>query len=283
PIQVLSMTAQDGVVLELPLVNRRIARPFGHVKDSRAPEVARQQPPWQLPVRAGQDVDVVVGLPVGGVVRPGVPRSPVLTVGGPALGAWRQDVALPINPILKGDIRVTVATPEPFLDPVADAFFNQNIPYTFTVPLLVSYPVPAVNVQGTIIPLSLPPGVSMPSFSFFLGPNQTADLSFTMSIDRFSTSYVDQEVLRQFSMRVSYKTLSPPFASRTEDLNLAFMLHQASQSWSESGKVQGVECTESFFLIGSTGETTRSGYCNNQNAYTAKVVADGTLANLKVV
>ena len=84
-------------------------------------------------------------------------------------------------PALKGDIRVTVATPEPLLDLVADAYYNPNVPYTFVVPLLVSYPNPAVTVQGTVQPLSLPPGVSMPSFSFFLAPNQTLDLSFTMS------------------------------------------------------------------------------------------------------
>ena len=47
--------------------------------------------------------------------------------------------------------------------------------------------------------------------------------------------------------------------------------------------MSGVECSEDFYLIGRTGETSRSGFCNNQNAYTAKVTADGTLAQLKVV
>ena len=227
-------------------------------------------------------MDIVVGLPVGAAVPPGGDISSVITVADSLQGAWQQNVPILANPAVKGDIRITVATPEPFLDPVADAYYNPNVPYTFVVPLLVSYPNPAVTVQGTVQPLSLPAGVSMPTFSFFLGPNQTRDLSFTMSIDRSSTAYVDQEVLRQFSVRVSYKTLAAPFASRTETLNLAFVMHPASQSWSASAKVGGVECEESVFLLG-TGETTRSGWCDNRNAYTAKVLADGTLVLPKVV
>src|SRR5207244_1017061 len=168
----------------------------------------------QLPVQAGQDVDIVVGLPVGTAVPPGGDISSVITVADSLQGAWQQNVPILANPAVKGDILITVATPEPFLDLVGDANYNKYTPpYTFVVPLLVSYPNPAVTVQGTVQPLSLPAGVSMPTFSFFLGPNQTRDLSFTMSIDRSSTAYVDQEVLRQFSVRVSYKTLAAPFAS----------------------------------------------------------------------
>jgi len=275
PFQVLSMTAQDGVILEQP---KR-----AHVKPVRAAEVARQQPPWQLPVQAGQDVDIVVGLPVGAAVPPEGNISSVITVADALQGAWQQNVPILANPAVKGDIRITVATPEPFLDLVGDAYYNQYTPpYTFVVPFLVSYPNPAVTVQGTVQPLSLPAGVSMPTFSFFLGPNQTRDLSFTMSIDRSSTAFVDTEVLRQFSVRVSYKTLAAPFASRTETLNLAFVMYPASQSWSVSGKVGGVECAEWVLLLG-TGETTRSGWCDNRNAYTAKVLADGTLVLPKVV
>ena len=282
PFQVMSMTVQDGVILELPMRDRGLLGPGAHVKRVRAPEIARQQAPWQLPVRAGQDVDVVVGLPVGAAVPSGGNISSVITVGDPLGGAWRQDVPILAVPALKGDIRVTVATPEPLLDLVADAYYNPNVPYTFVLPLLVSYPNPAVTVQGTVQPLSLPPGVSMPSFSFFLAPNQTLDLSFTMSIDRSAAAYTQQEVLRQFSIRVSYRTLAPPLASRAEDLNLAFTLYPGSQSWSTSAKVGGVQCEESVYLF-ATGETTRSGWCDNRNAYTAKVLADGTLVLPKVV
>ncbi len=280
--QVLSMTAQDGVILELPTGDGGPLRRGARVKRVRAPEIARQQPPWQLPVRAGQDVDIVVGLPVGAAVPPAGNLSSVITVGDALEGAWRQDVPIQAIPALKGDIRVTVATPEPLLDLVADAYYNQYVPYTFVVPLFVSYPNPAVAVQGTVQPLSLPPGVSMPTFSFSLGPNQTRDLSFTMSIDRFYAAYTDQEVLRQFSVRVSYKTVAVPLASRTETLSLAFTLYPATQSWSTSAKVGGVQCEESVYLF-ATGETTRSGWCDNRNAYTAKVLANGTLVLPKVV
>ena len=149
--RVLSMTAQDGVIVE------RLT-PDAHVKRVRAPEIARQQAPWQLPVQAGQDVDIVVGLPVGAVVPAEGNLSSVITVGDPIQGTWRQDVPILAIPALKGDIRVTVATPEPLLDVVTEAYYNQFVPYTFVVPLLVSYPNPAVNVQGTVQPLSLPPG-----------------------------------------------------------------------------------------------------------------------------
>ena len=73
-----------------------------------------------------------------------------------------------------------------------------------------------------------------------------------------------------------------PLASRAEDLNLAFTLYPGSQSWSTSAKVGGVQCEESVYLF-ATGETTRSGWCDNRNAYTAKVLADGTLVLPKVV
>jgi len=109
PFQVLSMTVQDGVILELPTRERSLLRP-GALKRVRAPEIARQQPPWQLPVRAGQDVDVVVGLPVGAAVPPGGNLSATITVGDALQGAWRQDVPILAVPALKGDIRVTVAT-----------------------------------------------------------------------------------------------------------------------------------------------------------------------------
>lgn len=279
PFQVLSMRAQGGVVLELPTPDWRPGAP---IKRVRAPEIARQQPPWQIPVRAGQDVDIVVGLPVGAAVPPGGSLSSVISVGDPLLGTWRQDVPILAVPALKGDIRVTVATPEPLLDLATEPYYNPNVPYTFVVPLQVSYPNPAVAVQGTVQPLSLPPGVSMQSFAFSLGPNQTRDLSFTMSIDRSATAFTDQEVPRQFSLRVFYKTVGLPLASRTEDLNLAFTMYPSSQSWTASAKVGGVECEQSVYLL-STGETTRSGWCDNRNAYTAQVLANGTLVLPKVV
>jgi hypothetical protein len=281
PLQVLSMAAEDGVVLELPVRNGQLQRPFGRVRDVRAPEVARQQPPWQLPVHAGQDVDVVVGLPVGAAVPPGGNISSTITVGDPVQGLWRQDVPILAQPALKGDIRVTVATPEPVLDLVEDTGYNQNSPpYTFVVPLLVSYPNPAVTVQGMVTPLSLPPGLSMPSFPFSLGPNETRDLSFVMSLDRSSTTFLDSDVLRQFSVRVTYHTVVAPLASRTETLNLAFALYPDSQDWYVTTKVQGVNCAEDL-LVYATGDKVRSGWCNNQNLYSAQVIADGTFPQKK--
>ena len=277
PFQVLSMTVQAGVILELPTGTAVACARGAHVGRVRAPEIARQQPPWQLPVHAGQDVDVVVGLPVGVVVGPGGYRSSTITMGDPSSGPGVRTSPSWPSPAVKGDIRVTVATPEPLLDLVADVSYNPNVPYTFVVPLLVSYPNPAVPVQGTVQPLSLPAGVSMPSFSFSLAPNQTRDLSFTMSIDRTSAAYLHQELLRQFSLRVSYKTLAAPLASRTEDMNLAFTLYPAHPELEQPRpRWAGVRCEESVYLL-ATGDTTRSGWCDNRNAYTAKVLADGTL------
>ena len=282
PFQVLSMTSQDGVILELPRRDRGHLRPGAHGRTVRSPEFARQQGPWQLPVRAGQDVDVVVGLPVGAAVPPGGNVSSVITLGDPLQGAWRQDVPILLNPAVKGDIRVTVATPEPILDLAADVFYFPNVPYEFVVPLQVSYPNPAVSVQGTVQPLSLPPGVSMPSRTFFLPPNGTLDLSFTMSIARSSLAYLNKSVLRQFTIRVSYNTVAAPLASRTEVLSLAFTLYPATQSWYVTANVGGVSCAQALY-VDAAGVTTRSGWCDNRNAFNARVLADGTLVLPKVV
>jgi hypothetical protein len=139
-----------------------------------------------------------------------------------------------------------------------------------------------VAVQGTVQPVSLPPGVSMAPSSFVLQPGQTANLTFTISIDRQSTSWLQQEVVRDFSVVVTYQTIGPPTASRSEQIDFDFTVRRGSQSWFAKGGGLGVNCQESLVIF-STGVVSRNGVCQDFNLFHAKVFGDGFLGQRKVV
>jgi hypothetical protein len=233
PFQVVSMKSYGGVIVEAPAVPRDHVHPGGHrspvaarlpavgaplgleaPQPSRAPEVAREQPPWVLPVQAGQDVDIEVGLPVGPVAEPGGFISSTITVGSPLQGLWRQDVPLLANLALKGDIKIAVDVPEPLIDRVTEYSYNPSVPFTFVVPCFVSKPSPPQEVKGTIQPVALPPGVSMPAVNFTLQPQQKANASFTLSVDRSSSTWFDDETPYFFTIKVAYQTRPRRLRSR---------------------------------------------------------------------
>jgi hypothetical protein len=302
PYRILSIQTNTGVIAQLGALPRRpipvlfdegAANPRGpsepesppieRARSYRVPELAKQELPAQLPVQAGQDVDIEVGLPVTAAVPPGG-LSSILTVGDPVEAVWRQDVALLAQPALKGDIKIIIGTPQPFIDLVDDLSYFPNVPYNFVVPVTVANPNPPVKVQGIIQPDSLPPGVSMQNIAFILQPNQTLNLSVPVSIDRNSPawSWQQEEIPQAFSFRVSYHTTSIPLASRQEVADFSFTKYPPTQTWQVVGKPGGVDCKQDV-IVYSTGWTVRSGECENRNAYTANVAVFGTLASVNAV
>lgn len=294
PFQILSMRTYTGLIVEVPAVQgRRRVRPLDEVapraraemkvsQTPRAPELARQQAPWVLPAQAGQDVDILLGLPESPAVPPGGAISSTLTVGAPVQGVWRQEVPLLANSALKGDIKIAIGMPEPLIDRVIEYAYNPNVPFTFLVPFFVSNPNPPQAVKGTVQPLSFPPGVSMSNVNFTLQPQQTLDVSFIVAVDRYSQTWQDMESPQNFSVKVSYQTTSIPLASRSETANFVFTLHPATQSWYASGKAGGVQCAQDLVLY-ADGTVSRFGWCDNRNFYNAKVIAEGALVLPKVV
>jgi hypothetical protein len=284
PFRIVSMRTSTGVLVAQPPPPRprRARTPRRADPVYQAPEISKQQPPWVVPVQAGQDVDVTVGLPVDAAVPPGEAISSTITVGDPVQGLWRQDVPLLAQSALKGDIKLTVDMPEPLLDVVSEVSYFPYVPRMVIVPLRVSNPTPPVTVQGSVTPLSLPPGVSMAAVNFTLLPQQSLDVSFALAIDRQSPTWLQQEVPRPFSVRVSYHTTSVPLASRAETADFYLTVHPATQSWYATGGAGGVKCAQDL-VVYATGTTSRSGWCDNRNAYNAKVVSQGDLALPKVV
>jgi hypothetical protein len=163
---------------------------------------------------------------------------------------------------------------------VTEPFYNPAIPRTVQVPLFASDA--PVAVQGTVQPVSLPTGVSMAPSSFILQPGQTANISFTISIDRNSLAWIQNEVVRDFSVVVTYQTIGIPPASRSEQLDFDFTVHSGIQSWLAYGSGLGVNCKEDLTIY-SDGTVIRSGRCEDFNAFHAKVFGDGFLAQRYVV
>ena len=193
-----------------------------------------------------------------------------------------MDTPIQAQPALPADIYITVFAPQVSFDVVSEPSYNPNVPRTFDVTLQMSNPIPAVNVKGTVQPLSLPQGVSMPSSNFTLQPQGFVSLSFKVSIDRQSQAWLTQNVAEPFSLRVNYQTVGPPFALGTATVQLFFTVYPSSQSWFAKGSSGGVNCEQQLLLF-SDGVLSRFGDCDNRNAYTAKVVREGTLVLPKVV
>jgi hypothetical protein len=288
PFRILSMLSYDGVIVDPTPVRSARRRPVSGRPSTegpwpyRSPEMLRVQPPWVLPVEAGQDVDILVGLPVGAALPPdGI--SSTITLADPVQGLWRQDVPILAKGVPGDDnIDIRIDVPRHRIDVVSEPSYNPNVPRQVVVPLSVSQPYPQVAVKGTVQPLALPQGVTMQSLAFTLFPQQVQDVSFILSIDRQSTAWLVQSVPRNFSIKVSYQTLTKPVSSRSETVDFFFVVHPGSQSWYAKGQAGGVQCAQSLVLY-SDGTLSRSGWCDNRNAFDAKVVSEGTLVLPKAV
>jgi hypothetical protein len=287
PFQILSMQSYDGAILELPgAPGLPDAQPDqdSETQFSLGTETARTEAPWMVPVRAGQDVDVTIGLPEGTAIPPGGISS-MLTVGDPSQTLWHADVRTHAEaPITKdNDIYISVNTPSRTFFFVQEPVFNPNSTFTYFFPLTMSTPNPAVTVQGTVKPVSLPQGVSIspPSSSFTLQPQGSVTLWLTLSIDRSSQAWLTTEVAQKFSVKVSYQTV-PPLSASSDLESFVFFVYPSSQHWLAYGSSGGVNCGQWVVLL-SDGTLTRSGDCDNRNAYTANVLSEGTLVVPKVV
>jgi hypothetical protein len=236
-----------------------------------------------LAVNAGQDIDIDIDFPVDRSAIPG-DISDSITVADTLSDQWQAAALLKgtIAPCLFCDIKITLDAPQSSFDVVSEPAYNPLIPRTVLVPLFASNPNPPVAVQGTVQPVSLPPGVSMSASSFMLQPGQTANLSFMISIDRQSLAWLQQEVVRDFSVVVTYQTVGPPAASRSEQVDFDFTVHRGSQSWFAKGGGLGVNCRENLVIF-SNGIVSRSGVCEDFNLFHAKVYGDGFLAQRHVV
>jgi hypothetical protein len=293
--QIRSMRTYDGVILEVPPIpdgpgaQRREA---SQLDTFRSPELSRTQARWVLPVTAGQDIDIEVGLPAGRALPPdGLSSILTVTVGGSFAGSiWQITTPILAKPVpFPGNIYITVFAPQVVFDVVSEPSYNPNVPRTFNVFLEVSDPFPAVTVKGSVQPLSFPSGLSMSNSTFILQPQGFISLSLTLSIDRQSQAWLTQNVLQPFSLRVAYQTLSPPFASGVATVQLFFTVYPGTQSWLVKGTAgkgflgsAGVQCTQ-WVVLYSDGTLVRDGDCDNRNAFNAKVVSDGYLAGIKIV
>jgi hypothetical protein len=286
PFQILSMQSYEGVLLESPGVPVRLDAALNlglQSRNSLSREMARTQAPWMVPVRAGQDIDVTIGLPAGSAIPEGGISS-LLTLEDPSRGLWHEDLAIQAQPALPPDnnIFISVATPNhSFYFPQLPG--NPNVPFSFLIPLTLSTPYPAVKVQGIVKPLSLPQGVSISpsSSSFTLYPQGTLTLWLTVSIDRSSQTWLTSNVVQSFSIKISYQTV-PAYSASSDVESFVFTMIPWSQSWSAKGSSGGVNC-EQWVVLFADGTLSRSGDCDNRNAYTAKVVSEGALAVPKVV
>ena len=274
------MRRYDGWVLG-PAVNEP-GSPDDVLWTERSRAVSRTQSPWVLAVNAGDDVDIDIDLPVDRSAIPGDEISDSLTIGDTLSAQWQAAALLKgtVAPCLICDIKITLDAPQSSFDVVSEPAYNPQIPRTVQVPLFASDA--PVAVQGTVQPVSLPPGVSMAPSSFVLQPGQTANLSFVISIDRQSLSWLQQEVVRDFSVVVTYQTIGPPPASRSEQIDFDFTVRRGSQSWFAKGGGLGVNCREDLVIF-SNGIVSRSGLCEDFNAFHAKVFGDGFLAQRQVV
>lgn len=283
PFQILSMESNKGVIVDTPLSpDRSILTRLGGSDTFLSPEVSRTQAPWVVPVVAGQDVEITVALPAG-TRLPALGVSSTMSFGDPGQNLWSQDDRLLAEPAvpLSNDIYISVNTPKHWFDVPEAPFFNQNFPLTFTIPLTLSTPFPAVTVKGTVQLLSMPPGVSMPTYNFTLQPQGSVNLTLLVAIDRMSQTWHQRNISQPFSIKVSYQTV-PAFAANAAIVNFHFTIYDSTQSWFAKGNAGGVNCEQSVLLY-SDGTLSRSGDCDNRNFFNAKVVSEGTLVLPKVV
>src|SRR5204862_1741119 len=208
--------------------------------------------------------------------------SSTVVVGDPFQGAWSGVVPAVAQPVPNSGIFIHISTPKHWFDLAQEPSWNPNEPRTFTIPLTLSTPFPAVAVKGSVQASSMPAGVSMQTVTFMLQPQGTVSLALQVSIDRQSQAWLTTNIAQPFSIAIAYQTVSPPFAWQTDPVKFTFTVYPSSQSWSASGSSGGVNCDQ-WVLLYSEGTLARSGHCKNANAYTAKVLAGGTLVLPKVV
>ena len=269
PFRIVSMRSYDGLILQMP--RPRSAPAYAKIKtnNSLSPRFARDQAPWVVPVQAGQDVDVEIGLPAGVPVPPEGLAS-MITFGDPSHGLWSQDVSLTAQPALPLDsLYIYVDFPKTGFAVIKPSSYPNGYSQAFLVPLTLANPYPPALVRGTVKLKSGPQGLSMPDRSFTLGPNSTLNLGLTLYVESGSPAWSTEYVLQPFRLQVSYHTV-PLFAAGTTTPSYGTMVvYPGSRHWSASGNAGPILCDQ-FLGLYSTGTLVFSSTCGNFNFLSGK-------------
>jgi hypothetical protein len=264
PFRILSMRAKGTNVVEtrsLPSVFG-LARP--RVATGVPPTFARSQPPWRVPVRAGQDVDVEIGLPAGAVL-PTDGVADRLTLGDPTREVWKQDLPVYAQPALTPDpLYVSVSFPPTGFAVVQPAPYVYGIKQPFQVPLTVANPYPPDTVYGTIHLASGPQGLTMQDRSFVLQPGGQLTIPLTLWVDSTQPAWFQTYVPQPFRIQVKYHNANFSLVGSTTPNYGSFVMYPGSKSWWASGYGGPIRCEESLLLYAS-GSLTFSGSCTNDN------------------
>jgi hypothetical protein len=268
PFRILSMQSYDGLILQLP--RTRGAPGYAKVKteSSLRTRFARDQAPWEVPVQAGQDVDVEIGLPAGTALPPeGVESSVTFHDGS---GSWSSNVSLTAEPALPLDTLYVYADyQKTAFAVIKPPSYVPGYKQPFLVPLTLANPYPPATVKGTVKLLSGPQGLSMPDRNFNLGPNGSIQLFLTLFVESGTPAWLAEYVLQAFRLQISYHTV-PLFAAGTTKPNYgSFVLYPGSKHWSAKGNAGPIDCNQDLALY-STGTLFFSSTCGNYNIFPGK-------------
>jgi hypothetical protein len=268
PFRILSMRSYDGLILQLP--RTRGAPGYARVKteSSLRLQFARDQTPWEVPVQAGQDVDVEIGLPAGTALPPEGFESTVTF--GDGSGSWSKNVSLTAKPAPSLDALYVFADfQKTAFAVVKPPSYVPGYKQPFLVPLTLANPYPPATVKGTVKLLSGPPGLSMPTHNFNLGPNGSIQLFLTLYIESGTPAWSAEYALQPFRLQISYHTV-PLFAAGTTKPNYgAFVIYPGSKHWSAKGNAGPIDCNQDLALY-STGTLFFSSTCGNYNIFPGK-------------
>jgi hypothetical protein len=269
PFRVLSMRSHDGLILQMPRERRDPAYAKVKTENSLRSRFARDQEPWVVPVEAGQDVEIEIGLPAGTPVPPGGLASEI-TFGDPSQSLWSQSMSLTAEPALPLDsLYVYVDFPKSGFTVIKPPSYVPGYKQAFLVPLTLANPSPPAMVKGTVKLLSGPQGLSMPDRSFTLGPNSTLNLVLTLYVASGSPAWSAEYAGQPFRLQVSYHTV-PLFASGTTTPSYGhFVLYPGSKHWFAKGNAGPIDCQQDLTLF-STGTLAFSSTCGNYNIFPGK-------------
>ena len=248
---------------------------------SLRPQFERTESPWTIPVQAGQDVDIEVGLVPGTGVPPAGLNSEltIRDATGTSGILWNVGVAaLPLDTNIYVYVSGVDLKPLVLTRPV---IIQTNVPQQpFLMPMLIAMPFPPSLVQGTVSLVSGPAGLSMAPVNFTLQPNGQVFLFPTLNITSGSPA-ATTFVLQNFSLRVSYHDV-PILNSGSQTFALHYTVYPESRYWQTNASAQGVNCFRNITVFG-TGTYASYGQCDNLNNYQAAVTETSSLGSIGIV
>jgi len=268
PFRFLSMRSYDGLILQVPRTRRAPAYAKVKTDNSLSPRFARDQAPWVVPVQAGQDIDIEIGLPAGTPVPPEGLAS--MITFGDSEGLWSQSVSLTAQPALPLDsLYIYVDFPKAGFTVIKPPSYKPGYKQAALLPLTLANPYPPATVRGTVKLASGPQGLSMPDRSFLLGPNGTLNLVLTLYVESGSAAWSTEYAAQSFRLQVSYHTI-PLFAAGTTKPSYGhFVVYPGSKHWFAKGNAGPIDCQQDLALY-STGTLVFSSTCGNYNIFSGK-------------